>query len=196
MTDRLADAIAQIDAANAQDPNTIDVDGQAVGAELIYGQRMSQVLNELYPDASDVLKAAARAQHLQRWTMPRDGYPMDRAGYHRWRNDCKRRHAELAGDILKQSGFSDDEIERARALIAKKNLKSDGQAQALEDVACIVFLRYYADDFAAKHTDEKMVRILAKTWAKMSERAHAAALAMTHSQRLKTLIETALSADA
>lgn len=189
---RYDDAIARIDAANADDPNTVVVDGASRPAEVVYSQRMSETLAQLYPHASEELKLAARAQHIRRWTIPRDSYPMDRPGYLRWRNELKARHAFLAADILAKSGYEQPAIERVGALIRKHNLKNDAEAQALEDVVCIVFLEHYADAFIAKHDDAKVVDILRKTWGKMSEHGHAAALELKHSDRVGRLIGAAL----
>ena len=55
-------------------------------------------------------------------------------------------------------------------------MRSDPDAQTLEDVACLVFLRYYAERFAAKHAGEKVLDILIKTQRKMSPRGRAAGL--------------------
>ena len=121
---------------------------------------------------------------------------MDRAGYHRWRNDLKRKHAGWAGEILSECGFSETEIARVAALIRKEHLKQDAEAQALEDTACLVFLSHYAADFAAKHDEAKMLSILAKTWAKMSARAQQAVLAFDLPPPLKGLLERALKSEA
>lgn len=196
MTDaRFAATLDAIDAANAEDPARIDVDGESRAAELVYGERMSAVLDEVYPDASDALRLAARAQHIRRWTVPRSSYPMDRTGYLRWRADLKRRHAEMAGEIMRAGGYAEDEIARVGSLIRKERLKQDAESQALEDVACVVFLKHYVDEFAAKHDDEKLVAILRKTWAKMSEHGHAAALRLALSPRISDLVGRALQAD-
>ncbi len=192
---RLGHALAEIDAANAQDANKIDVDGTGRPAELVYGERMSAMLKQLYPDASEELTIAARAQHIQRWTIPRADYPMDRKGYLRWRSELKKRHAGLAGEIMEKCGFGTDQIERVGALIRKEGLKTDAEAQALEDVACLVFLQFYLTDFAARHDEEKLVRILRKTWDKMSETGHKAALALDLDSGLSRLIGKALDAD-
>ncbi|MEE8140552.1 MAG: DUF4202 family protein [Alphaproteobacteria bacterium] len=40
-------------------------------AELLYGQRMSARLAVFCPAASEHLRIAARAQHLERWKLPR-----------------------------------------------------------------------------------------------------------------------------
>lgn len=171
-------AIARIDAANAEDPHMIEVDGRMEPAELAYSRRMTEALQRLYPQASAELKLAARAQHIKRWTVPRSTYPMDRAGYLRWRNDLKQKHAELAGDILRSCGFDEAVTARVKDLIRKKDLKRDPDAQALEDVVCIVFLEHYSAAFAEKHEQSKLRDILRKTWGKMSDHGHEAALAL------------------
>lgn len=189
---RLDDAIARIDAANAEDPNLVVVDGQSRPSELVYSQRMSATLARLYPDASEELKLAARAQHIRRWTVPRDSYPMDRPGYLRWRNELKARHAFLAAEILATSGYEQASIERVSSLIRKHNLKNDKEAQALEDVVCVVFLEHYIDAFVTKHDDAKVIDILKKTWVKMSDHGHASALALPYSGHVARLISAAL----
>lgn len=192
---RYADAIAAVDAANASDPNAVDVAGARRPAELVYGERMSAALEDLHPDASEALRLAARAQHIRRWTVSRDSYPMDRTGYLRWRTDLKRKHAEMAATIMRNSGYEDADIARVGALIRKERLKQDAESQALEDVACIVFLKHYVDEFAAKHDDDKLVSILRKTWVKMSPHGHAAALKLTLSPRVAGLVGRALAPD-
>ena len=112
---------------------------------------------------------AARSQHLRRWEIPRDEYPMDRDGYRHWRIDCARMHAELAGIILTESGYDDETILRVQELLQKKKLKLDADVQLLEDVICMVFLEHYFADFVRKHDDEKLIGIIQKTWKKMSE---------------------------
>lgn len=181
-------AIAQIDAANAKDPHLIEVDGRMEPAELAYSRRMTEALQRLYPQASAELKLAARAQHIKRWTVPRTTYPMDRAGYLRWRNDLKQRHAERAGEILRTCGFDETATARVQDLIRKKDLKRDPDAQALEDVVCIVFLEHYSAAFAEKHEQAKLLDILRKTWGKMSDHGHEAALALELAPPVAALI--------
>lgn len=191
---KLDRVLAEIDAANAEDPNMVDIDGVQRPAELVYGERMSEMQGKLYPTASEELTIAARAQHLKRWIVPRSDYPMDRKGYLRWRNELKKRHASLAGEIMQRCGYGATQIERVGALIRKEGLKRDAEAQALEDIVCLVFLKYYFADFAAKHDEEKLVRIVAKTWAKMSEAGHNAALALDLDAGLSRLVSKALDA--
>lgn len=189
---KLGEILAEIDAANARDPNLIEVGGEKRPAELVYGERMSSVLERLYPGASDELRIAARAQHIQRWTVPRTDYPMDRKGYLRWRSDLKERHAVITGEIMERCGCPAAQIERVGALVRKAGARRDREAQAVEDVACVVFLEHYFADFAEKHDDDKLVSILQKTWRKMSDIGHKGAQDLDMSPRLAGLVARAL----
>ncbi|MGQ0673407.1 MAG: DUF4202 domain-containing protein [Hyphomicrobium sp.] len=191
ISSRFESAIADIDAANAADPNTIADHGDARPAELVYGERMTAMLMQFFPSATEALRLAARAQHIRRWTVPRASYPMDRAGYHRWRNDLKRRHAEWASEILATRDYPADEIARVAKLIRKEELRTDPEAQTLEDVACLVFLQHYAPSFASRHPADKVRDILRKTWAKMSERGQGAALGLPLVDGVRTLLAEA-----
>jgi hypothetical protein len=177
-------AIAAFDAANALDPK---------GAELLYAQRMTGWLDRLYPDASAPLRLACRAQHIRRWEIPRNSFPMDRVGYHRWRTRLYAFHADTAEKILRDVGYDDATIVRVRSLLMKQRLKTDGETQALEDVACLVFLENYFVDFAPKHDEGKVIGILRKTWGKMSEKARAAALQLQLPPAARGLVERALA---
>ena len=176
-------AIEKFDAANAQDPKS---------AELLYAQRMTAWLDRLYPTASQPLRLACRAQHIRRWEIPRSSFPMDRAGYHRWRTRLYTLHADTAEKILREVEFDDTTIERVRSLLMKKRLKADPETQALEDVACLVFLESYFTDFAAKHDEQKIIGILRKTWAKMSDTGRAAALTLKLPSDAQRLVKAAL----
>lgn len=193
MTQRFDTAIARLDEANAQDPNIVESRAGPRHAELVYAQRMSETLARVYPRASAELKLAVRAQHLKRWTLPRADFPMDRKGYFAWRNAAKAMHSDLAAEILSRAGYQEEEIGRVQALIRKERVKHDAEAQALEDVACLVFLEHYFSAFAAKHDDEKLIGILRKTWTKMSDTGHAAALKLPMDTHLRGLVEQALS---
>lgn len=195
-SERFSRAIAGIDAFNADDPNQLTVAGQAIAKELYYGQRMSHWLEVLAPEASEALRLAVRAQHIGRWTSPRSDYPMDKAGYYRWRRALAAFHAKTAGDILTAAGYDPALVARVGQLLRKENLKSDGEAQLLEDAACLVFLENFFTDFSRQHDDAKVIDILQKTWAKMSAKGHAAALGLKDSlpDDRRRLIEAALAA--
>ncbi|MDA0204374.1 MAG: DUF4202 domain-containing protein [Acidobacteria bacterium] len=193
MSDAFERAIAAIDALNAQDPRQDPYEaGQPY--EAAYSQRMTRRLEALEPAASEALRLAARAQHVARWRIPRTDYPMDRAGYKRWRTDLATMHAQTTGEIMRDAGYGDEAIGRVQSLLKKKNLKTDPECQVLEDAICLVFLESYFADFAAQHDEEKLIRILQRTWAKMSERGHEAALKLPLSAEIGRLLKKALSA--
>jgi hypothetical protein len=180
--DRFDRAIARFDAANAEDPNREVVDGREHPKELLYAERMSAMLARYLPDASEALRLAARCQHIQRWKIPRADYPMTRMGYHQWRTRLRDFHADLAATILGEAGYDAATAARVRSLIRKEALKTDPDAQALEDVVDLVFLESYLARFVAAHADydeAKFVDILARTAKKMSARGRDAALSLS-----------------
>lgn len=161
-----------IDAANAADPDR----SEGIPAALLYGQRMTSELQRLYPQASDALKAAARGQHIERWVLKRADYPEGRAGYLTWRGDLAKHHADQVGSIMAEAGFDPDAITAAGQMLRKEGIKRKAEVQALEDVICFVFLKWYFGDFATKHSPDKLLRIVQKTARKMSEEARGRAL--------------------
>lgn len=173
MTTQLDHAFAAIDAANAKDPNMQD----GTPAELLYGQRMTAEQRRLFPDASEVLQIACRGQHIERWTLPRSAYPEGRPAYLQWRQEQGRRHAERIAGIMSDAGYDMDQIDRARKLLTKQGIKRDAEVQALEDVICFTFIRWYLGDFAPTQPDHKLPRIIEKTARKMSPEARTRALA-------------------
>jgi Domain of unknown function (DUF4202) len=181
---RFQHAVDRFDALNADDPH---------GKELTYARRMTQWLEKLQPAASEPLRLATRAQHLMRWNIPRDSFPKDRAGYLKWRTTLYDFHADRAAEVLRDVGYDDATIARVRSLIRKEHLKSDPETQLLEDVICLVFLENYFVEFAKDHDEEKLIRILRKTWTKMSPRGHDAAMALHLGDRERELIGKALS---
>jgi hypothetical protein len=172
---RFDHVIAAIDDANGRDPKTVEIGGRTVPAELLYGQRMSDALAGMAVNASELLRIAVRGQHIERWTSPRGGYPLGRAGYLKWRNDLKDYHARRLGEIMTAAGYGPQDAARVGALVRKEHLRTDPEAQMLEDVACIVFLTHSLADFMGKTDEAKFARILVQTWNKMSVqgRAHA-----------------------
>ncbi|PWH82024.1 DUF4202 domain-containing protein [Algibacter marinivivus] len=190
---RFETAIALIDKANSEDINTYQVAGMDYPKELLYSQRMTRKLLQFEPNASKALQIAARAQHICRWKIARDAYPMDRVGYLKWRETLKKMHGDLTADILKQVGYDDQFTDRVKAIILKKLIKKNEESQTLEDTICLVFLDYYFDEFAAKHDDEKIIDILKKTWVKMSDKGHKAALKLPFSEKSLALVKQAIS---
>ena len=190
---RFAAAIAAFDAANGEDPNLVEHDGDAVPKELLYGRRMTGWLIRLAPDASEALRLAVRAQHIRRWESPRGDYPKDRAGYLEWRADLARFHARVAGEILESAGYDAATTARVEALLRKQRLKRDPEVQTLEDVACLVFLDNYLADFATRHDRAKVIGVLRKTWTKMSPAGHQAARGLDLDEAARALLDEALA---
>lgn len=183
-----------IDEAHAADPHRTP-DGQP--AEAVYASRMDVWITRLVPDASPLLRLAARAQHLERWSVPRSSFPMDKAGYHAWRRSLYVRQAERARELLLQSGVPDVEAAEVATWVAKTDLKTNPGTQALEDAACLVFLESEINAFAAQHAGyprEKFVDILRKTWRKMTPRAQQFALALELPPGLAALVREAVDA--
>ena len=179
--DRFDLAMARFDAANARDPNHETVDGRERPKELVYAERMSAMLERFAPEASEALRLAARSQHIQRWKRPRTDYAMDRIGYLQWRKKANQFHARVACEILREAGYDATMIERVGALLKKEALKSDAEAQTLEDVVDLVFLESYLAGFVdahGKYATDKFQDILAKTAKKMSARGREAALTL------------------
>lgn len=165
---RLSAALAAIDAANAPGPDQ---------ADLIYGQRMSAELALLHPQAAEPLQIACRGQHIERWMLPRADFPEGRAGYLAWRREQGRRHADRVCQIMAECGYDSESCDAAGRMLRKEAIKRDPQVQALEDVACMSFLRWYAGDFLGPRDEKSVERIVNLTARKMSAEGRAAALA-------------------
>ena len=165
-SERLKKALGEIDHFNSQDPRREIVDGVAYPQELIYSKRLTEWVLKLDPEPSEALRIAARGQHICRWTIPRENYPMGRGGYLRWRQILKSFHAQKVEEILQEVGYEEDFIERAKRLILKKNLKKDAATQTLEDALCLVFLETQFLDLMEKTPEDKMEVIVRKNLEK------------------------------
>jgi hypothetical protein len=185
-------AIAAFDAYHQEDPHRENVGGQQVAGELLYARRMTEKLLDFAPDAGEAMKLAARCQHIGRWEIPREKYPMDKKGYLLWRNEEKIHHARVSEKILSACGYDAATIEKVRLLLLKKELFTNPDTQLLEDVVCLVFIEFYLEDFTAKHNDEKIIDILRKTLKKMSARSKQWALQINLSQKIRSLLEQAV----
>lgn len=192
-SNKLQQAFERFDAANQEDPNTEVFEGETFPKEVLYAHRMSEQLNSFAPNASEALQLTARCQHICRWEIARDSYEMNRQGYLRWRQELKKFHAEKAASILSDVGYSEDTIKTVKFLLEKKQLKKNEETQTLEDVICLVFLAYYFEPFAAKHPEEKTIDILQKTWRKMSDKGHEAALKLPLSKAALELVSKAIN---
>lgn len=187
-------ARALIDAAHAADP-VRTADGRA--AELVYADRLEAWVVRLDPAAPPLLRLAARCQHLERWSVPRATFPLDKPGYLAWRRSLYTKQSERARDLLLEAGVPAADAAAVAVWVSKTGLKTNPGTQALEDAACLVFLENEIGAFAVQHADyprEKFVDILRKTWRKMSPAARAAALGLDLPPAIAALVREATAA--
>lgn len=192
-SERLEKTLTAIDRVNAEDPETVSVNGRPVPSRLRYGHRMSHWLGILEPVASETLQLAARAQHIRRWDIPRDSYPRTRAGYLAWRRRLGAYHGEVLAPIMASHGYSAEDVSRAASLLRKEGLKRDPETQTLEDCTCLVFLEDHLEEFSHLHSEEKLVEIINKTWKKMSEKGHTEALKLRLKPEMQKVVAKALA---
>jgi hypothetical protein len=192
-SDRFLFALRLIDEANRQDPNLERWEGQDYPKEYLYSLRMSAWLTRLDPEADEARRLAARAQHIRRWMLPRDRYPMTREGYLRWRTELYDFHAKETAEILARAGYGEEAIGRVGAMLRKRGLKRNPDTQMIEDVACLVFLEHYFLPFAAGQDEAKLIDIVQKTWKKMSAPAREAALNLPFPDDIRALLGRALA---
>ncbi|KMQ76572.1 DUF4202 domain-containing protein [Marinobacter subterrani] len=198
LSPRLECALEAIDIANRADPNQEQVGEQWLPKEFAYSQHMTRWLFALEPEPSERLQIACRAQHIERWTMPRKDYPEGRKAYYQWRQACGRMHGRRAAEIMAGCGYPAEECQRVETILTKRELRQDEDTQLLEDVACMVFLERYFADFYEEKADydrDKWLRIVRRTWGKMSPRGHEAALKLAEGMpaHLLELLQEALA---
>lgn len=193
-------AIAAIDRANQADPNQELIGPDSLPREYAYSLHMTRWLTELEPSPSERMRIACRAQHLERWTMPRSDYGEGRKNYYLWRQACGRMHGRRAAEIMSECGYPPEECERVETILTKRKLRDDEDTQLLEDVACMVFLERYFAQFFEDNPDydkEKWLRIVRRTWGKMTPRGHRAALTLAAGMpdHLQALLQEALAGE-
>lgn len=187
-------AFALFDAYNRNSPEHLVHEGTDYPAEYFYAIKLHEWVTKLAPEASKSLLLASRAQHIGRWEIARNTYEEGRVGYLKWRTDLSKFHASKAAEIMESVGYDAETIERVQQIIRKQKIKADDEVQTMENALCLVFLEYQYDDLIAKTSEEKMITILQKTWAKMSEPGRNQALSLHYSDEGKRLINMALSA--
>ncbi len=190
---RFEQAIAAIDAVNADDPNTIEVGGEVRPKELAHAELMTSWVRRLDPDADEAQLLAARAHHLRRWSLPRSSHPDGRAGYLRWRTALRKQHAVELAALLTGVGYDDATVGRAQAIVGKVGLGTDPAVQVHEDALCLVFLETQLARTAEQLGDDKVVDVVRKTAAKMSPAGLAAAATLALGPRERSLLERALT---
>ncbi|MDI5933518.1 DUF4202 domain-containing protein [Halomonas kalidii] len=185
--------LAALDALHAEDPRRVEVAGESLPLELWHGRRMSAWLERLMAAPDELVQLAVRAQHLQRWQVPRGDYPEGRVGYLTWRRDQGKRAGETTARVMQEAGYAAEQAERVAQMIRKQGLGRDEGTQAVEDCACLVFLENYFADFSKQVEHDHLIRIVQKTWKKMSPRAHELALGLPMAPEARALVEEALA---
>ncbi len=190
----IAQAIAQLQKLNAEDPNELVFEGQTHKKEVLFAERLSVWVHKLEGEPSAALQVAAYGQHVERWKSLRTDYPEGRVGYLKWRKDLSKRHAEVTCKVAAEVGLPEDVVEAIRRINLKQDLRGNRETQVMEDALCLSFLEHEYAEFSGKHEDEKVVDIVQKTWGKMSEKAHKIALELPLSGRPLQLVQRALGA--
>ena len=191
-TERTEKAFELLDSYNKQDPNCIIWDGISYPAEYFYALQLYEWVKKLEPQAGEDLLLASRCQHIGRWKIPRDQYPPGKVGYYKWRNDLAKFHADTAGRLLSEAGYHEEEINAVRHILLKENLRKDIVVQVMENALCLVFLQFQYEDFITRHDDQMVIRILKKTWGKMTGPGKEAALSLEFGEKGKALLIMAL----
>jgi hypothetical protein len=189
-------AINNINKIHSLDPNQADHEGSKIPAELLYANQCTEWLFKLKPEASELEELAAKCQHFKRWEIPRSSYPTGKKGYYQWRIFLYDYQANEAAKVLSEAGYSNEDIETVKQMVAKKEVRKNHQAQLIEDVACLVFLEHYMQPFAAtkkEYSEEKWLKIIRMTWGKMTPKAHEFALKIKFSPEIFKLINKALT---
>ncbi len=192
--DKIIQAHEKMNELNARDPQTIETaDGHKRPRELVMAERLERWVKKVVPQPSTALLLASRCQHLMRFAVPRSEYEPGRIGYLKWRKDLAKMHADRAEEILREVDFDEETIAAVRQINLKQGLKTNPDAQAMEDALCLSFLEHEYPEFSAKHPDDKVIDIVRKTWAKMSPRGQELALALPLEGRPGALVQQALS---
>ena len=189
MSDLESRARAALDAAHAADPERTE----DRPAEAVYAERIEAWIHRLCEAPSLALRLAARAQHLERWAIPRAQYPDGRGGYLRWRSAVHQRQGQRAQELIADAGGDPGLCGRVGRLVAKTAPRDDAEAQALEDAACLVFLETELLAFQSEHDRAKVVDVLQKTWKKMSPRGQERALSLALPAESRELVRAALA---
>lgn len=194
---RLQQTLDKIDEYNSADPHTVLEDGAQQPWEVVHARAMTRWIERLDPNPSEALRIAARSQHIGRWKIPRDDYPRDKKGYHRWRTALKQFHADVTAEIMASTGYDEATIDRVRKMNRKDGLQSpdpDPDVQCIEDAISLTFMEYRLENFATRegYAEDKVIDILRKTMKKMSPAGLAQAQTLRFSPEVSTLVQKAL----
>jgi hypothetical protein len=191
---RLLQAVIAFERIGKQDPNTLEVDGVRQPRQIGEAQVLLGFVLALNPEPSSALMLACHCQHLGRFNSSRDEYPAGREGYRAWRVEAARRSAAEAARILTNLGFEAELVDAVSAIVTKRGRAQNPDVQAMEDALCLSFLTLDAETFATRHSEPEMIRIVQRTWLKMSDRGRALALGLPLAATVRDLVQKALAA--
>lgn len=155
---------------HSNDPTTVRYNDVNIASELLYSERMLQILGDFWGKTDYCLQLAAFCQHFERWKVARALFAMNKQGYYQWRKAVFEHQIKRTNEVLLNNGISELDIAEITEILSKKGNKLHVKAQIIEDVACLVFVIWYLQDFAAKHSIEKVKDIVGKTMQKMSDK--------------------------
>ncbi len=166
------DLFEKIDSLHALDPVKESAGEYEVSRESLYCERMVKKLYKIIQQPGIHLELAARCHHLCRWEVNRKDFPEGRSGYYLWRNEVYKHQATIAERLMDEEKITGEVKEKVLRIIKKEGIKTDHDVQLVEDIACIVFIENYLDEFSEKYDEAKLVNIIRKTLNKMSEQGH------------------------
>ncbi len=185
-------AIKIFDEINSLDPNRIQFHGEDFPKEILYSNWLTLWVEKLNPVKSDALRLASRCQHLKRWEISRDKYPEGLKGYMQWKKELLKFHADESEKVLRNLHIDESIIQQVRKINLKQDIRNNPEVQIMEDALCLVTLEFQLEEFSLKHTDEKMIEIIRKSWNKMSNSARDKAKKITYSPRVLKLVLEAI----
>ncbi|SPO27927.1 probable ABP140 - actin filament-binding protein [Ustilago trichophora] len=150
----------------------------------------------------ELLRIAARCQHLERFLTPRASYPDGKAGYLKWRRDLYKIQADRAKELLLEAGVEEKDANWVHKWVSKTELNpgketGDMGTQLLEDAAVLVFLQQELELFAGQHQEyeeQKFVDIIKKTWRKLSPLGKQEALKLSMPKGLEPIVLKGIAA--
>jgi len=154
---------------------------------------MSAWLERLKDSPNELLRIAVRGQHLQRWQVSRDEYEEGRQGYLHWRRDQGKRAGETTAARMRQAGYADDDAERVARMIRKEGLGRGGIRPGRGGLRLPRVPGELLCGLLEKVDHDHMVRIVKKTWGKISDRARELALGLPMAPEARGIVEEALA---
>jgi len=188
-----APAVAAFEAIGALDSKSVQLDGQVLPRQLGESRLLLKFVLELNPAPSKALLLACYCQHLGRYSFRRSEFPAGKDAYKAWRVEAARRSASQACEILSRLGYVEAVTSDVNEIVNKRKRATNPDSQTMEDALCLAFLHLDAGDFAQKHEQTEVIRILQRTWLKMSDAGHTLALTQPLDPGLRALLEQALA---